>query len=315
MIRNLCNLLDECDLTLVTSQPQVFDWARERNLSIVMIDTLDSLPRSVLDLCHSIEHKEKIASLLKRSAPIKLVSIPQIAFDSSPAAMIYSCERLLAADSVGCVKEQARLLQLFGRAHRISLTGNASSGVCNFFGELEISAFAGELFPLGMACSAAQLFEVSLDVHDTTVTPAFEVTGIFKMSGLLMARAPDFHGKPYSVNEISSLVGMVAEAGHAEVHLKNNTISRVIVDGRDIALVLQAMTGKRGLTLTEFAIGLNKRIRSDIDWRVNSQLNEGVEGIHLGIGDGRSGLHIDLLCPTVRCAFDTEADVPALPCI
>ncbi|WP_259697667.1 hypothetical protein [Pseudomonas brassicacearum] len=63
--------------------------------------------------------------------------------------------------------------------------------------------------------------------------------------------------------------------------------------------LLTVAAGARGLRLTEFAIGVNSEIKPLIDYKMNSQLNEGIDGVHLAIGDGSSGYHIDFLSPAV----------------
>lgn len=53
------------------------------------------------------------------------------------------------------------------------------------------------------------------------------------------------------------------------------------------------------MALTEFAVGVNEAIEPLIDYRFNSQMNEGINGVHVAIGDGSTGYHIDFLSPTV----------------
>ncbi|MHC8407018.1 MULTISPECIES: hypothetical protein [unclassified Pseudomonas] len=64
--------------------------------------------------------------------------------------------------------------------------------------------------------------------------------------------------------------------------------------------LLELAAGSRGVMLTEFAIGVNAAVGPHIDYGINSQMNEGVSGVHVAIGDGSSGYHIDFLYPDVR---------------
>jgi hypothetical protein len=50
---------------------------------------------------------------------------------------------------------------------------------------------------------------------------------------------------------------------------------------------------------------VNKTIVGEVDYGVNSQINEGIEGIHVAIGDAVTGYHIDLLCPAVQTSQAT----------
>ena len=48
------------------------------------------------------------------------------------------------------------------------------------------------------------------------------------------------------------------------------------------------------------AFSTNAGIRPEfIDWTKNSQLNEGAIGIHVAVGEGLRGAHIDFICPEV----------------
>ncbi len=49
--------------------------------------------------------------------------------------------------------------------------------------------------------------------------------------------------------------------------------------------------------LAELAFGTNVGIAQSIDWSYNSQFNEGIGGMHIALGDGRTGFHIDFICP------------------
>ena len=69
--------------------------------------------------------------------------------------------------------------------------------------------------------------------------------------------------------------------------------------GRLPQKLLDLAAGSRGLKLTEFAIGVNEAITPSIDYKINSQMNEGISGVHLAIGDGSSRYHIDFLSPAV----------------
>lgn len=52
--------------------------------------------------------------------------------------------------------------------------------------------------------------------------------------------------------------------------------------------------------LTEMAFGTNTGYDASlVDWRYNSQLNEGPVGIHFAVGEGLTGVHIDFVCPGV----------------
>jgi hypothetical protein len=73
----------------------------------------------------------------------------------------------------------------------------------------------------------------------------------------------------------------------------------------DLLPVLREVTNPAyDLTALEFSIGTNEISGEEgIDWAVNSQLNEGTRGIHIGLGEGVSAAHIDFIATEVRASF------------
>lgn len=86
-----------------------------------------------------------------------------------------------------------------------------------------------------------------------------------------------------------------------KVEIDNSRIVHIYANGQDLAERIEEYTNKKlELVLTEMAFSTNSGILADgIDWLQNSQLNEGTVGIHVGLGDGLTGAHIDLICPNV----------------
>jgi hypothetical protein len=67
--------------------------------------------------------------------------------------------------------------------------------------------------------------------------------------------------------------------------------------------LLRAFTGDADLSLVELSFGTNMTLFPDtVDWTINAQLHEGLHGVHAGIGDGVTGVHIDFVCPGVVLA-------------
>lgn len=305
-MKNLRSFFNEDRIAVITSQVDVFDWLKARNIEVHMLDSLTRLPTSVVDLCGSVEHHSQMRSLIEKSPHTKLISIPQSSFDGSCEALLYSFKQLLNSDCIASLKKQGKLLPLFERTSKIHFRGNKASGNCLLQTEIEISTLEFTDLSPGTTCSVAQLFEISID-HANSLAPApFDISGTFKFSGLLAARSPRYSGDFVSPKYIQDLLAVVAKSTYAEVIIEKNLVVSAKVDGVDIKAFMGAMTGPRGLYLTEFAIGLNNQIKQEIDWGMNSQLNEGIEGIHFGIGDGTSGLHIDILCPDVICNFEFD---------
>ena len=59
--------------------------------------------------------------------------------------------------------------------------------------------------------------------------------------------------------------------------------------------------------LMEMAFSTNHGvIPENLDWTKNAQINEGALGIHVGLGDGLTGAHIDFICPNVQLQNEAQ---------
>ncbi|WP_241162922.1 hypothetical protein [Ralstonia solanacearum] len=52
--------------------------------------------------------------------------------------------------------------------------------------------------------------------------------------------------------------------------------------------------------LTEVAIGTGALPLGRVEWGLNSVLNEGATGIHIGVGNGLNGIHFDFISTEAR---------------
>jgi hypothetical protein len=88
----------------------------------------------------------------------------------------------------------------------------------------------------------------------------------------------------------------MAERGPVRLELEAGQLRAAILDGRDVAPELLEITNPRyELHATELGLGTNPGIGPLVDWRFNSQLNEGVGMVHLGFGEGITGAHVDFV--------------------
>lgn len=311
MLESLIDFFQNDDITLITSHSDITSWATDKGLRSIIIDAIETLPPCVLDICCSMTHYAKMGKLIERSPLSKVISIPQASFDGDLPALVYSCERLLESDILRSLSQQSGICSLLEQTSRIFLhdAENHCAGHCDLDAEIDLSVFDTADFLSLRSCSVAQLFEASIEHADQSKITPFDICGEFRFSGLLAARSPRYQGKKYDRNAIANLIRSVAKARSKRLLIRQNKIISMTLDGVDIAPAIRHWTGPRALNITEFAIGVNDAITSSIDWHINSQMNEGIKGIHFGVGDGVSGLHVDILCPHLTPEFLLENDV------
>ncbi|MGH1509683.1 hypothetical protein [Ralstonia solanacearum] len=68
--------------------------------------------------------------------------------------------------------------------------------------------------------------------------------------------------------------------------------------GKSTAVVLSGP--QYHYALTEVAIGTGALPLGRVEWGLNSVLNEGATGIHIGVGNGLNGIHFDFISTEAR---------------
>jgi hypothetical protein len=70
----------------------------------------------------------------------------------------------------------------------------------------------------------------------------------------------------------------------------------VHADGEDFTdAVREATNPQYELHALELGIGTNMGLLPRVDWTYNSQMNEGAGLVHLGVGEGITGAHMDFI--------------------
>lgn len=147
--------------------------------------------------------------------------------------------------------------------------------------------------------SVAEFFEVHYAHMYPHESCPLSFSGTLKIAGILtVLRKPNPTLPEGLKTSLKWLSDRISEEG-AFLSVEDNIITSLKVKNEEHIKLLDLAAGSRGLKLTEFAIGVNEAIASSIDYKINSQMNEGISGVHLAIGDGSSGYHIDFLSPAV----------------
>jgi hypothetical protein len=180
------------------------------------------------------------------------------------------------------------------------LSGNGADAQITIFPHAQPYALIKEDIESDFIHSVAELFEVHYAHMNPQEFCPFSFSGILKLSGILtVLRKPNPTLPDGLKTSLKWLSNRISNEG-ALLSVKDNTITSLKIKNEEHIKLLDLAAGPRGLKLTEFAIGVNEAIAKNIDYKFNSQLNEGIKGVHLAIGDGSSGYHIDFLSPDVN---------------
>ena len=137
--------------------------------------------------------------------------------------------------------------------------------------------------------SAAEFFEVHYAHMNTQAACPFQFSAHITIFGILtvLRKHPLLPDNDLKL-ALEQLTLDVAQHT-ALLTVEHNTITSFKVNHSEHITLLERAA--------EFAVGVNDAIAPFIDYSINSQMNEGIGGIHVALGDGSSGYHIDFLCP------------------
>lgn len=233
-----------------------------------------------------------------------IVHLPAVKFDSSFEGIIYSLERLLEANSLN-LEEALRLRsQIYDEIAEVEEELHLSDGrgshlKCQLAESLEIANAEDEL-QAGWFYSIAELWESSV-VNIKGNKSSFSVDGIFYFDGILYsANQPAI--KERNRIALEYLANRIVSSQQKYIELEDNSVTRLVLDGCDEtpALLDVELHPERQLSLTEMAFGCNSGIVNHVDWKVNSVMNEGIYGMHLGTGIPNRSPHIDFISETLK---------------
>lgn len=292
-------LFGEEEFWIVADSQDFLDECEHQGLNTAYLHKLSTLPRNSVVFSFSNDAAKLTLEIAKATPVKKSVFCAAQVFDPSFSSACYSLQLLLNSDFKEALKRQRAVLNMLNSNSSLSFSGSDTHGNVTLSRQAKPYALIAEDVSENFIHSAAEFFEVHY-AHMNTHTPCpFCVNGKIKISGILtVLRKPNPHLPKNIRARLEQLSDTIAKMGGLLTVAGNRVTSFQTEDGEHIE-TLKSAAGVRGLELTEFAVGVNDEIVPFLDYKVNSQMNEGVRGIHLAIGDGSSGFHIDFLSPAV----------------
>ncbi|MNK86532.1 hypothetical protein D3C87_1064470 [compost metagenome] len=266
------------------------------------ISDIAALPKNSIVFSFTNDAAKRVFEIAKNTGNKKSVFCAVQVFDPTLDSALYSLDLLLRSDFERALIAQRRVLNMLNSHDSFALTGNDADAQVTIFSHAQPYALIAEDIEIDFIQSVAEFFEVHY-AHMNSQNPSpFCFHGTLKIAGILtVLRKPNSKLPDGLKNSLKWLSDLISEKG-AVLSVKNNTVTSLKINDDEHVKLLDLAAGRRGLKLTEFAIGVNDRIATSINYKTNSQLNEGISGVHLAIGDGSSGYHIDFLSPSVNVA-------------
>lgn len=288
------------EFSIIADSVELLGKCSQLGFKTANISNTDTLPKNSIIFSFTNDAAKLTFELAKHTKNKKSIFCAAQVFDPSIESALYSLQLLLESDFEQALKTQRSVLNMLNSHENFILDGNETNARVKIFPHAQPYGLIAEDIENEFVQSVAEFFEVHY-AHMNPLEPCpFSVSGTFKVSGLLIVLRKTNPLLPEGLsNSLKWLSDLLSRNG-AFLSVKDNSITSLKINNQDHIKLLDLAAGPRGLKLTEFAIGVNDSIEQSIDYSINSQLNEGIRGVHLAIGDGSSGYHIDFLSPATN---------------
>ena len=297
------------DIFAVADDAVLGQAAAERSLIYVPLDQAGELPVGasvVLLLQHHMVSKQLRLMFKQHSVLV----VPIASFDGSQGSADYTLGMTLrtnwvqAADTASYwirkLREGAARV-VFGRPGPLiadSVEADTMRLECSLGAALAVDAWPHATIENGGWISVGSCCELSITRRPgQSAENTFRMDGTAHASGVLAARDPRCTevGRK-RLDEARELRAEMSRLGTIRLEMKKNVLTGVTAGGRDFTgALLSATNPDHGLQALELGIGTNLGVLPEVDWRLNSQLNEGAGVMHIGFGEGITGAHMDFV--------------------
>ena len=295
----ISTLFGQGELSIISDSEDFLRECGHLGFNTANISEIEKLPKNSIIFSFSNDAAKLTFDIAKNTRNKKSVFCATQVFDPSLASALYSLKLLLSSNFEHALCTQRSVLNMLNSNGSFFLSGNGADARVTIFPHAQPYALLAEDIEHDFVQSVAEFFEVHYAHMNPQEPCPFSFSGTLKIAGILtVLRKPNPTLPEGLKTSLKWLSDRISEDG-AFLSVDDNIITSLKVKNEEHIKLLDLAAGSRGLKLTEFAIGVNEAIAPNIDYKINSQMNEGISGVHLAIGDGSSGYHIDFLSPAV----------------
>jgi hypothetical protein len=296
-----------------TSSPAVFgdaseiaEWAARNDLKFLPIEDLESNGHDCsIIVCTSAEHYARLNLMRDQMRHARTLWFPLAAFHGPGSPLSYSLKQLSRSSLHTAHQRQVAIAETLKSRRHVTVRDRLGN-IAEFHipKTTRVAEAPRESLKPGDFISAVSYFEVETEYAEID-SEYLAADGELAVDCLLYARSARNHPPSSTLAAARSISGAVGASKSAIMRFRDGSLAQFSVDGTDIAAEVANLAGERlGPRLTEFSFGLNSSLK-DVDWTVNSPLNEGALGVHVGLGDGYSGLHLDFVIASATAEFQS----------
>lgn len=295
--------------TLISDSPALVQWLTAQGCEAFLLEVgaVEKLPkrhRQNVVMIPATDQAFSFYVLDRAFRGSRVLIVPVIAFDPALEAAQYTVEMVSRSDFTAAVTQNRAWLDLVQyAAEPLVFEGRAGRLECEIKERVQLMAPRTETMLLpGEWEAVGMYFEVPMiPDNEDFFHPGYIVNGHLEIHGAAVARHRQMPAPlvPLHTEAWELMLGLLTEGGFPlEVEVRDSRLVGATAGGRDITQnLLRLSNEKLELLLIEVAFSTNPSLRANmLDWKVNSVMNEGIQGIHIAVGDGLTGAHIDLIC-------------------
>lgn len=296
---HLESLFNSSDVVVLADDKDFLSMISKQGLKVQNLCEVEVLPNNSVSISFSDDAARRVFQLAAEKDSARMIFCAAHVFDNTLETAIYSMDLMRRSDYRASLQKQKPVVSLLESSDSVIFTGPKSYGKVKLDRETQPFAFRRDIDSAFVA-SVAEFFEVHYAHVDRDRPCPFTLNGQLQVNGILSVLRPTGQN-PYegSYMDVKRLITEVANANSVLLTAEDNVITSFNVDGVEHVDFLKIIGGERGVAVTEFAVGVNGNLDGVINYEFNSQVNEGIDGVHIAIGDGVTGYHIDFVCPGV----------------
>lgn len=284
---------------VISDDPIFLQHCAAQGFTTRLLSQIDSLPAQSIIFSFCNEAAKRTFDIAKNTPVQQSIFCATHVFEPSVNNALYSLNLIMNSDFHAALYKQRLVLTLLETHTHFKLEGASSEASVVISEQSTPYAMLEEDINKPYIHSVAEFFEVHYAHMHASAPCPFNFEGHLIITGILtVLRKPLTPPDKELKMALLTLIQEVAQHT-ALLTIKHNCITSFTVNSIEYRSLLKRAAGARALALTEFAVGVNEAIEPLIDYRFNSQMNEGINGVHVAIGDGSTGYHIDFLSPTV----------------
>jgi hypothetical protein len=304
----LRQIFPEDEIYLVTDDESLAMAATYQGLSALLLADAAKLPRGanvVLVLRHSLV----TVGIRRMFRDARVLLVPIASFDTSLKAALYTQKLTMLTDyssALSLSRYWAESIETQAGPLIFSDTtpGEDTAGIgkthliCSLGDDINADAWLEPKIGTGQWISVGTLCEFSMTAPSSADwCSAFVIDGTAVASGVLVARDSRFsEAGDARIQAAQRLQVELAARSPITLQLDAGVLTSVRAGGEDFTDAVREVTNpEHGLHTLELGIGTNQSVLPHVDWKFNSQLNEGAGAVHLGFGEGITGAHMDFV--------------------